>query len=236
MVTVELSTRIWFRPFVNMSPFIPMLATPSIRMKSIVLSAVSMNTLLVNVNPVEPPMSSKADRPSNALPLPSSPATESVLNILPVKTFAPYACSYRVDALTYKPARFAPEVLDILRARRPYAASVTTDNMLASLAESDSLSECSLACGEDGRTVGALVWALHNRHLHILAYGGSGSDTMTSRALITSVLEPARRYGAEWIDLALPRRFDAWFDGLAKLPGVDVAIEERIALRHPIVN
>ena len=84
--------------------------------------------------------------------------------------------------------------------------------------------------------VGALVWALHNRHLHILAYGGSGSDTMTSRALITSVLEPARLHGAEWIDLALPRRFDAWFDGLAKLPGVDVAIEERIALRHPIVN
>lgn len=151
---------------------------------------------------------------------------------VPVKPFAPYACSYPADTLTYRPARFTPDVLDILRDGRPYAASATTDNMLASLAESDGLSECSVACGEDGQTVGALVWTLHNRHLHILAYGGSGSDTITSRTLITSVLEPARLCGAEWIDLPMPRRFDAWFDGLAKLPGVDVAIEERIALRQ----
>ncbi len=155
---------------------------------------------------------------------------------VPVKPFAPYACSYPADMLTYKAARFTPDVLEILRGGRPYAASATTDNMLASLAESEGLTECSLACGEDGRTVGALVWTLHNRHLHILAYGASGSDTITSRTLITSVLEPARLYDAEWIDLPMPRRFDAWFDGLAKLAGVEVAIEERIALRHPIVN
>ena len=55
---------------------------------------------------------------------------------------------------------------------------------------------------------------------------------MTCRALIKSVLAPARLCEAEWIDLPMPRRFDAWFDGLAKLPGVDVAIEERIALRQ----
>lgn len=155
---------------------------------------------------------------------------------VPVKQFAPYACSYPMDALTYKPTPLTPDVLDILRNGRPYAASATSDNLLTALADADALTECSIAYGDEGRPVGALVWKHHHRHIHILAYGASGSDTMTCRTLIKSVLAPARLCGAKWIDLPLPRRFDAWFDGLAKLPGVDVAIEERIALRHPITN
>ena len=151
---------------------------------------------------------------------------------VPVKQFAPYACSYPMDVLTYKPTPFTPDVLDLLRDGRPYAASTTSDNLLTALADANALTECSIAYRDDGRSVGALVWKHHHRHIHILAYGASRSDTMTCRALIKSVLAPARLCEAEWIDLPMPRRFDAWFDGLAKLPGVDVAVEERIALRQ----
>lgn len=155
---------------------------------------------------------------------------------VPVKQFTPYACSYPMDALTYKPTPFTPDVLEILRGGRPYAASSTSDNLLRTLADAQVLTECSVAYRDDGQPAGALVWKHHHRQIHILAYGACGSDTMTCRAVIKSVLAAARSCEAEWIDLPMPRRFDAWFDGLAKLPGVDVAVEERIALRHPIAN
>ena len=155
---------------------------------------------------------------------------------VPVKQFAPYAYSYPMDALTHKPTPFTPDVLEILRDGRPYAASTMSDSLLTALADADVLTECSIAYRDDGRPAGALVWKHHHRHIHILAYGASATDTMMCRTLIKSVLAPARLCEAEWIDLPMPRRFDPWFDGLAKLPGVDIAIEERIALRHPIAN
>lgn len=115
------------------------------------------------------------------------------------------------------------DVLRVLPAERRRGSFGVTAAMLRELARCDVLAECLTHVDANGRTVAAVVWALHGRMAHVLAWGSSGTAEALLSELGRRLAELAAREKAEWIDLPIPSNSESWSERLAGLHGAQVA-------------
>ena len=115
------------------------------------------------------------------------------------------------------------DVLRVLPAERRRGSFGVTAAMLCELSRCGVLAECLAHVDATGRTVAAVVWALHGRIAHVLAWGSSGPAEALMPELGRRLADLAAREKAEWIDLPIQPISDSWTERLIGLRGAQLA-------------